>query len=453
MGEDSNKLEKTLILESGSNDLPNILVVDDDENILILLADFLAGKNYLVDTVTTAEEAIKKLEECRYNLILLDVILPGMSGRDLLQYCIENHSGIGVIMITGAPELDAAVEFMKKGAFDYLSKPIDFTKLQERIKNVLKKRAAIRIDPILAPIMKSIPAEYNIVKVISTTDTSIILLVEKDDVYYAMKVLRYDFIDQQSAQKIKRFFREAKVMRSVNHPNIVKVYEYSFEEEKLPYILAEYVPNTSLSHEMIKKMTFDEKLKFIYKLAGALWEIHKNGICHRDLKLSNIMVTSAGEPKLTDFGIAGIKDSSLTMTTEILGSPRYMPPEAFLAFRKTDARSDIFSFGLVSYEILTENRPFSGNNINQIIHSITTERPVRPSVLKPQIPEELDDILARMLAKEPNDRYSNTASIAMDIEAVMAGKEINKPKKSPGFFASLFKKSKTKLLLEAWQQE
>lgn len=447
-----NAFDKTLLMSTSSSESPHILIVDDDDSVLNILSDALTEKNFLVDTAETAEAAMEKMAEIRYNLLLIDVNLPGMSGKELLQYTKEVNPSIAVIMMTGSPELDAAVSMMKEGAFDYLSKPIEIKKLNERIQNVLKKRAAIQIDPVLAPIMKSIPAEFNIAKIISTTDTSIVLLVEKESKYLVMKIMKYDMLDDYAVKKIKRFFREAQVMRSISHPNIVKVYEYCFDEEKLPYIIAEYVPSTSLTKELMDGMDFNQKLVFIYKLAGALWAVHKKGISHRDIKPSNIMVTSQGEPKLTDFGIAGIKDSSLTMTKEILGSPRYMPPEAFISFRKTDSRSDIFALGLVLYEMLTGRHAFGGNNINQIIHAVTTQKPVRPSVLNPEVSPRLENILARMLAKDPNQRYQNTAMLAMDLDNLIKDKP-EMEEESKGFFSSMFKKSKSKELSAAWRDE
>jgi len=444
----AGELSQTLRTGSYSAELPHILIVDDDETIQHLMVDALSAKNYLVDSAANAEIAINMMADAHYSLILIDINLPGMTGRELLAYCKKHTPHTAVIMITGAPELDGAVTLMKEGAFDYLAKPIGIQKLYERIQNVLKKRATIEIDPVLTPILKSIPPEYNIVKIICTTETSIILLVEKETKYYAMKILKYETMNECSMNKIKRFFREAQLMRSISHPNIVKVYEYRFENEKIPFILTEYVPSSSLTQEIVDKMSFYEKLVFIHKIAGAIWEIHKKGIIHRDIKPSNIMVTSDGEPKLTDFGIAGIKDSSLTLTREILGSPRYMSPEAFVACRDTDTRSDIFSFGLVVYEILTSQKAFKGNNINQIIHAVCSQKPIRPSHLNSEIPEGLDNILAEMLAKSPDDRYKNIAVIAMDIESVIKGKNSKKPN---GFFSGMFKKSKTKKITEVWE--
>lgn len=446
-----DSLSKTLALSTSTNESINILIVDDDDIILQLMVDILSSKNYLVDTASSAEVAIEKISQANYSLILLDINLPGMDGNELLLYCNEHTPNSAVIIITGAPDIDAAVNLMKEGALDYLAKPIEVTTLLDRIKNALKKRATIKIDPELAPILGNIPAEYSITKIICSTETSLILLVEKDDKYFAMKVLKYDTLDEYSISRIQRFFREAQLMRSISHPNIVKVYEYKFEDNKVPFILTEYVPSSSLNKEFILKINFQEKLSFIHKIASALWEIHKKGIVHRDIKPSNIMVTNEGNPKLTDFGIAGIKDSSLTMTKEILGSPRYMSPEAFVSCRDTDARSDIFSFGLVAYEILTEQYAFSGNNINQIIHAVCTEKPIRPSTLNQEISTNLDKIIAQMLEKDPKERYKNCAVIAMDIEGII--NKTDKEEKNTNFFAKIFSKNKKSSSLNVWSSE
>jgi len=160
------------------------------------------------------------------------------------------------------------------------------------------------------------------------------------------------------------------------------------------------------------------------------------------------MVTKNGEPKLTDFGIARIKDSSLTFTKEIMGSPRYMSPESFIATHNVDTRSDIFSLGLVAYEMFTGKRAFSGNNINQIINAISNEKPIKPTTVNSKLPIALDVILARMIAKEPSDRYKNIAGVGRDLDLVINGKF---PRQTNTFINRILGRLKYDTTISIWQ--
>ena len=440
---------KTMVMRNASPSvLPNILIIDDEETVLNWMVDALSEKNYLIDKASSAEEALQMLKDTRYTVILTDINLPGMSGEEFLHYCQSNASDSAVIMITGAPDVNDAVSLMRDGAFDYLAKPLEPQKLYDCIAHVMQKRNQITLNPFIAQILKSIPSEYSMIKLISTTDTSVILLVEKEDKYYAMKIMKYASMDSESENRVKRFFREAQIMRSINHPNIVRVYEYKFDDNHHPFILTEYVPASSLTSKVIQKMDLEEKLNFMHKLASALWEVHKRGIIHRDIKPSNIMVTSDREPKLTDFGIASVKDSSLTLTKEILGSPKYMAPEVFSGTHGIDARSDIFSFGIVAYEILTGTQPFEGRSISHIVHSVCSDKPARPSRINPEIPKDVDDILAQMLAKDPDDRYANISNVAIDIERVLEG---DGKETSQTFLSRFFMNSRQKKVNAVWR--
>jgi len=448
MDSENQHISTTLKITTNSTDIIHILIVDNNNNSRNIMEENLAIKKYMIETAETAEDAIKKITNARYTIIIIDMNIPIMKGENLLKYCNKNTPHSAVIMITATPNLKDAVRLMKKGALDYLQKPIEKEKLYNHIKNVLKKRMHMQVNPFISPVLQTIPAEFNIIKTICSTETSIVLLVERSEKYYAMKILKYETIDNSSKNKIKRFFREAQLMRAISHPNIVKVYEYCFDNKHYPFILTEYIPNPSLNENIMKQMNLKEKLNFIYKLTAALWEVHKRGIIHRDIKPSNIIVTKNGDPKLTDFGIAGIKDSALTFTKEIMGSPRYMSPESFIATHNVDARSDIFSLGLVAYEMFTGKRAFNGNNINQIIHAVSHDKPIKPTNINPELPPALDIILARMIAKEPYARYKNIAETGRDIDLLIHGKA---PRKTNTFINRILNKLKNPSATSTWR--
>ena len=447
MSNDDNQLSSTLVIEKTS-DTHAILVVDDDESVRHFLVDALELKKYKVDSTSTIQEALEKLKSDKIDIIVSDINFPeeDYTGIDFFRFCKEHNPNIPFILVTGAPQLEDAVAILKEGASDYISKPIQIGKLYERIDEAIDKLSSPKVDPVIASVVSHIPPEYKIIRLIDKTQTSVVLLVEKEKTYYAMKIMKFEYMDNLNRKKVDRFFREAKIMRSIKHPNVVRVFEYRFVDDEVPFIVSEYVSGSGLSEEFIKKLDFKEKVSLIKKVASAMWEVHKHGIIHRDIKPANILMTGEGEPKLTDFGIARVKDSSLTMTRELLGSPNYMSPEAFVSSRDLDSRSDIFSFGVVAYYILTEKRPFVGKNINQIMHEIQTHKPIRPSELNHEISTKLDFILAGLLEKDPEKRFQNIAEFITQIDYYEKGAEIDQP----GLLSSFFGKSK-KIKHDVWQ--
>ncbi|OGV56402.1 MAG: hypothetical protein A2X49_07770 [Lentisphaerae bacterium GWF2_52_8] len=175
----------------------------------------------------------------------------------------------------------------------------------------------------------------------------------------------------------------------------------------------EYVPGRPLT-DYIKKnesLSIDQKLYIIAQVASALAVVHKFGVLHRDVKPSNILVTESIQAKLSDFGIARISDSSLTMTHEVLGSPAYMTPESFDSRRPIDNRSDIFSLGILSYELITGTKPFQGETVGEMMAAIQHSRPKEPRKILPSISPAVQDILGNMLQKQPEDRYQSAAKV------------------------------------------
>ena len=159
-------------------------------------------------------------------------------------------------------------------------------------------------------------------------------------------------------------------------------------------------------------MSIDRIVDIAAQIAEGLGYAHKNGIVHRDIKPANIMLVQGDTVKITDFGIARMSSSTGTLAGTVLGSPRYMAPEQVIG-KVVDGRSDIFSLGVVLYEMLTGESPFDGDNINTTMYRIVNEAPVPPKTLAPRIPEAFDYIVAKALAKHPDARYQNADEMAL----------------------------------------
>jgi eukaryotic-like serine/threonine-protein kinase len=224
-----------------------------------------------------------------------------------------------------------------------------------------------------------------------------------------------------------RFQREVRAVARLNHGNVVQVYDFGHEGE-LAYIVMEFIQGKELKDSFDRNERFD--LKTVFRLMGellaALDFAHEAGIIHRDVKPANVMVDSAGHAKLTDFGVARVTEpegdqSEKTRAGTIVGTPSYMSPEQIQG-QPIDRRSDIFSAGIIFYQLLTWQKPFTGGQW-ELAKKIIEDDPVWPSALM-EIPADIDRIVARALAKQPERRYETARKFAEAIERVAQGKPL-----------------------------
>jgi serine/threonine-protein kinase len=232
--------------------------------------------------------------------------------------------------------------------------------------------------------------------------------------------------------------REGQILARIDHPCIVKIFECGMPAEGeagVAYIIMEFVSGDPLDRLIERRsLAMDDKIGILSQIASALVVVHRNGIMHRDIKPGNVIVTAAMHAKLTDFGVAHIDDSVLTMTREMIGSPAYMAPECFVHGGKVpDARADIFSLGVLAYEMFTGFRPFSGQAFADLAQSIRSSRPPAPRELVPEIPEGVESILSRMLAKSPTDRFQSSHEVVAAINQMKAGTLMRALKTDIGF--------------------
>ena len=229
---------------------------------------------------------------------------------------------------------------------------------------------------------------------------------------------------------IKRLQRETQLMATMNHPNVVNVYD-RIDDPKNPCIVMELIDGVPLS-DFVKnnKMTVKTITQLMIKVTKAMSYIHKLGIVHRDLKLANIMIDNDGEPKIMDFGLAKVADgkSQLSKTGSIIGSVYYMPPEQAQGnLTQIDHRSDIYALGAILYELLTDRKLFAGSSLN-VLFQILNENPERPSKIKRSIPRDLEFICLKCLEKKKKNRYQTVADFANDLQLFQQRKPISAKK-------------------------
>ncbi|HEX9082216.1 MAG TPA: serine/threonine-protein kinase, partial [Holophagaceae bacterium] len=235
----------------------------------------------------------------------------------------------------------------------------------------------------------------------------------------AIKLVKLDSVRNEADRHefLMRFQREAEVSGLLNHPGIVAIYDVGEEEGLGPFLAMEYVAGRPLDALMKAGLTvpIKEKLRIAASIAEALDHAHAKGIVHRDVKPGNVMVGEDGRVKLMDFGIAKREDASLTQTGTFLGTPSYASPEQ-IKEGTVDARSDIFSFGVLVFELMSGQSPFPGTSINTILYRIVNEPPVevQPPVLG-ILPEGWRRVFERVLAKKPSDRHPSCAAFIRDL--------------------------------------
>jgi serine/threonine-protein kinase len=246
----------------------------------------------------------------------------------------------------------------------------------------------------------------------------------------AIKILRSDLARDPAF--IARFRREAQAAAALNHPTIVAVYDTGEEiigdknsATNVPYIVMEYVNGTTL-RDIVKsgrKLQTERALKITIGILDALSYSHAHGIIHRDIKPANIMITKNGDVKVMDFGIArALADTKATMTggSTVLGTAHYLSPEQARG-ENVDARSDLYSAGVLLYELLTGEPPFKGDSPVAVAYQHVSEYAPAPSILDSLIPKEIDTVVLHALAKSPDDRYQSAEEFQSDVERVLQG--------------------------------
>jgi len=232
----------------------------------------------------------------------------------------------------------------------------------------------------------------------------------------AIKTLGVELADEQFAEFKARFFREARSAGRVNHPNVVTVFDVG-ESEGVAFIAMEYVEGRTLREVLDAgaPLAVGDACRIAAQVAGALAAAHKHGIVHRDVKPPNIMIAADGVVKLMDFGIARLPDGLRTRTGLLVGSPTYVAPEQIVA-RGADARSDIYALGVVLYEMLTGVPPFRKTSVTDLLNAIVADRHAPPSAHNHRVPAVFERILAKALAKHPDDRYQDATELARDLD-------------------------------------
>ena len=245
----------------------------------------------------------------------------------------------------------------------------------------------------------------------------------------AIKVIRREVFSPDEMEMIlKRFEREAKSVAGLSHPNIVGVIDYG-KFEGAPYLVMEYLPGGTLKERLGRPVPWRDAIQLILPIARALEYVHARNIINRDVKPSNILMTENGEPMLTDFGLVkifGDKEKDTTTITSSgtgLGTPDYMAPEQWTG--EATAQSDLYSLGVVLYEMITGHRPYVADTPAGVLFKQASEPLPLPTSYIPDLPKDIESVLLRALAKDPANRYQDMHILVKELENLLAGKKVS----------------------------
>ena len=263
---------------------------------------------------------------------------------------------------------------------------------------------------------------YRLLEELGRGAMGIVYLAEDESLQrkVAVKAMLLEQDTDERAEHERRFLQEAKAAGGLNHPNVITIHDLGREGDWL-YIAMELLRGTELSElATAGKLSLPQALDIVAQVASGLAAAHAQGIVHRDIKPSNIMVLPDGHAKIMDFGVARVQSAAVrTQTGVMLGSPKYMSPEQVTG-HAADPRSDIFSLGSMLYELAAGRPAFSGASLGELLAAIRSAPLPAASQFNPQVPAQLDAILARALQKNPADRYQDARELEQDLQACRA---------------------------------
>lgn len=419
----------------------HILIINDSEDFRLLVAEYIAIE--WPDAGIVEWDPLKErkpqadFELGRFDVILLDHILGKADGLEWLKDLKRRPDCPPIVYLTAAGSEDSAVQAVKLGAEGCLRKDdLSQARLAAAVKEAIEQRASRKAATAVPAAGHALPEPisnqdaafgvttgggdsfrgifivgYSLIRKLGKGGTATVFLTERwaDGIMMVLKVLDAKLC--ANSRSLRRFIREYGIVSKLSSPYLPKIYDQGFAHDQA-YIAMEYFPGGDLKQRMSGPLAPEQAIKIFFEIVKGLHVIHLAGIIHRDLKPANIMFRENDTLALVDFGVAKIldEDSTLTKPDEVLGTPYYMSPEQGRG-EALDARTDLYSAGVILYEMLTGEKPFRGKTAADVI-----VKHVHEAV--PPLPERLSNyqpLIDRLMTKQPGDRYKGTGELLYDI--------------------------------------
>ena len=413
--------------------METLLVVDDNEMNRDLLSRRLERKGFRVLTAADGMAALDAIAASPVDLVLLDVMMPGITGLDVLRAVRETRSPIElpVIMVTAKDESADIVQAFQLGANDYVTKPIDFPVVLARVETQLRMKGAARpsvpqpLPPGTTPLASApevktaavLAGKYRIDAKLGAGAFGVVYRATHMalDHPVAVKILQHNvLLSDDRSDALARFRREGISTCRVNHPNAVTVIDFGVTDNGVAYLVMELLEGKTLAEALKEFGSFSPSraLEILVPICSVLEEAHSSGVVHRDIKPANIFLHNVrGEEmvKVLDFGIAKLlgsaSDEHATMTIEgsLLGTPAYMAPER-VANKPYDGRADVYSVGVLLYQMLVGHPPFKAQDPVALAVQQMNATPPPPRDVNPDIPAAVEAVVLEALTKDPEMR-------------------------------------------------
>lgn len=411
--------------------MTNILLVDDDPTLRTLVHAHLESAGYRVTTATDGSEALQLATTTHPDLIVSDIMMPGVSGFELLKTLRVRPDTvmIPVILITAAHERTMFREGMRLGADDYLEKPVHRGDLLDSVATRLKRVHELREAFLRSASGGASPKSgsvgvnghqpfgvegYRVLRKLGQGGMSRVFLAEHlaSGTERVLKIV--PITDSDDGETVQRFIHEFALVSGIDHSNVAHIYDQGFTDD-YAYIAMEYFPGGDLRGMIGEGMSPELGLAVLLQVASGLSAIHQQGIIHRDMKPDNVMVRSDGMLAIADFGIAKKPMSQLSQTQhgEVFGTPYYLSPEQATS-GIVDERSDLYSLGVMFYEILTGTKPYRASDIEGLLYQ-HLNAPV------PRLPDHmarLQHLLDQTMAKDPGLRFASADELVAACAAI-----------------------------------
>ena len=395
-----------------------LLVVDDEEMNRDMLSRRLSRRGYSVTTAAEGAEALALLEAEPFNLVILDLMMPGLSGFEVVaaMRARPHLAALPVIIASARGDTEAVVQALGAGAQDYVVKPIELPILVARIEGQLRavaQRDAAPTPEQLAPGV-TLAGKYRLGPVVGEGSFGTVFRAEHLGLgtEVAVKVLHPDLVGRRDV--VDRFRREGMLTCRVQHPNAVQILDSDVSPGGLPFLVMELLEGPT-AHERLQewgRLPLDEAARILIPVCRALEAAHAQGVIHRDVKPDNIILSvganGAEVVKVLDFGIARLMTAkageSATVEGRVMGTPGYMAPER-LRGQDFGAAADMYSVGVLAYELLSGRRPYrdTADALAMAVAQVTTD-PVPLHDRARDLPSGLSALVAEAMAREPSER-------------------------------------------------